>query len=513
MRGTPTRFVDFTGGLNTNDSPYLVAQNECRDCLNVQTTTRGSVRRRGGNQTVNSTNFSGISGDIQSLWYFGSSTGEITGQLIAADTNNKVYAITPFISTGAITDITGTTGSIFANASAIEAPIITGGSPSPQGPIYIASSNNPRFYNGVSGTCGVWNATSGTLPSFCNLAVYFKNRVWMAGDTQTGKKSNLYWSDLGNPRVWPTINVQPINPEDEEPITALGTAGPYLLVFKPSKIFVVFDLDTGAYRPFGRNIGCSAPRSVIDTPIGTFFYSPERREVWITDGKKMNRISDKIRPLLKSVSSGGCSGAYASGHYLLSMSGGFTAPTFTLDYDATTKSWWKHDFACWQFATGPSPDIITAIGNSDVYGCTASASPARVDAIMCPAYTQDQVTNISCQWTGPWLTFGEPYRNKRVRQIFVDGNGTVDGYLAKDYKSGGSSTLVKSDIFSYLSSGAIFGGSGTWGSGTFGDTSATLKGRIYSLGVARAFSFEIRGATSNPFEMDSYTPMITLRQN
>jgi len=48
VRGTPFLKEGFTGGLNTIDSPYTVAENESRDCLNVVSTERGSIRKRYG---------------------------------------------------------------------------------------------------------------------------------------------------------------------------------------------------------------------------------------------------------------------------------------------------------------------------------------------------------------------------------------------------------------------------------------------------------------------------------
>src|ERR1044072_6768075 len=98
MRGTPYRFVDFRGGLNTKAAPYLVDENECRDCLNVVSTVRGSIKKRNGNSTFCST-FAGSPAFITSLFglYVGSTSLIATG-------GTKIYSIS---TGGTATDITG----------------------------------------------------------------------------------------------------------------------------------------------------------------------------------------------------------------------------------------------------------------------------------------------------------------------------------------------------------------------------------------------------------------------
>ena len=48
MRGTPFLKESWTGGLNTIDSPYTLAENESRSLLNVVSTERGAIRKRYG---------------------------------------------------------------------------------------------------------------------------------------------------------------------------------------------------------------------------------------------------------------------------------------------------------------------------------------------------------------------------------------------------------------------------------------------------------------------------------
>src|SRR5438552_732604 len=48
MRGTPFLKKDFSRGLNTQDSPYTLKDGEARMLCNVQSSTRGAIRKRTG---------------------------------------------------------------------------------------------------------------------------------------------------------------------------------------------------------------------------------------------------------------------------------------------------------------------------------------------------------------------------------------------------------------------------------------------------------------------------------
>src|SRR6185437_14358646 len=83
--------------------------------------------------------------------------------------------------------------------------------------------------------------------------VFAGNRIWMTG--VSGDTSAVWFSDIvstgeaggqGDPSAWPKTNVVRFDSSDGYPITGIGTIGPYLLVFKENKMWVVHDLDTGA---------------------------------------------------------------------------------------------------------------------------------------------------------------------------------------------------------------------------------------------------------------------------
>lgn len=494
MRGTPVRFVDFRGGLNTKAAPYLIDENECRDCLNVVSTVRGSIKKRNGNSTHCST-FSSSPPFITSL--FGLNVGATV--LIGAG-GTKLYSIS---SGGVASDITGAA----SLTTGLRWGFVSGPASGGQGPLYgMNGTDTPKQWTGA-GNIADWTASVGSVPNG-KYVVYFKNRVWVAGTS--ANPSRLYFSDLGDPRSWTATNVVDFDPNDGQTITSLAIIGPYLIVFKQAKAFVVYDLDTGANRPLSMNVGCVAHRSVAEGPAGLYFLSADQG-VFLTNGTTIKNISDKIKPTLQNLGAGGkenAAGAFYNDHYLLSVPTTGSRNNATLDYDTTSDSWWKHSNTASQFALW-RPSNATAL---ELYAAQDIASPI-VDKCYVPNQYTDNGSAFSTFWVGPWLAFKQPYLRKRLRQIHVDGKGKWDSSLGRDFLS--SQYLIASDIFAgYGSSGTTFGGTGLYGgTGTFGDPNFQGEKRIYSLGVARSFSVRFDSVDASDGEIDAYTMAITPRTN
>jgi hypothetical protein len=127
-----------------------------------------------------------------------------------------------------------------------------------------------------------------------------------------------------------------------------------------------------------------------------------------------------------------------------------------------------------------------------------------------PGTTQDNGANFTAYWLGPWITFDQPFRRKRIRGIHVDGTGILDAYIAKDFTA--SQTLIKSDVFTYSGATSTFGGAGVFGGdGIFGDTPLESERLMPTLGVARAFSFMAQSQSAQPLELDALTTFMQFR--
>lgn len=498
MRGKPVVLRDFHGGVNTKEAAYNLAPNEARDARNVVSSSRGSIIKRNGD-----TAFSTIAGSANITDLFPVQNAPSGRYLIAVDDNAATaYSISTTGTTAAIT------GTLLTNLNAyIEAPII-----GTQGPVYINHGfGTPAQWRGTAANTAIaaWTSTGGdgsSVPPGSHM-VYFGNRVWISGH-QTLKNRLFFSGDstdqhLANPTWWnggsggdPTYKCKyvDINPDDGDQITGLGTVGPYILVFKKRHTYVVYDLDTGANRSISNNVGCFSRWTIADSPHGTFFLSLDQG-VFVTDGDSMTQVSQKITPTLNAtlLSSLSC-GVYFNDHYYLSMgispaAGGGTGFAYSmnlvLDYDTQLQSWWFHTNPALQYAVW-LPDQVTP----QLYRADALFNAHRVSRCYVSGTRQDNGSNFTAYWKGPWLSFDQPYRNKRLRQVHVDGSGTVDALLGTDFAAAGS---IGTDIF----------------------TGATTQAatRLYNLGVGRAFSFEISGTHNSAMELDAYTMALTPRQN
>ena len=490
----PVPFQDFSGGLNTLAAPYLVTANEARDLQNVQGTTAGAIVKRNGLQT-----FASPSNTFTSLFALESVSPTV---LVGADAS-QLYSI----STGGTVTPIASGGLNNVPWEFISAPVVSG-----QGPLYgMNGTNTPRQWSG-SGLTATWSATDvgGSVPNgkYC---LYANNQVFVSG--VSSNPSRVYWSGIADPTAWNPANLngsgfEDFDPNDGQAISGLGRVGPYILVCKPRKLWILVDPATGQSRRLSENIGCVAHRSIASGPEGTYFLS-EDRGVYLTDGTHLTPISDKIGPTLNLVAPALRSQAaatYFNGHYYLSVSMGGSSNDTVLDFDALLSdgvkapSWWKHTFGSNQFAIWhPST------GTANLY--SAKATSAIVDQCFVPGVTQDNGTNFTWAWRSAWLSpvyfrhrvYPAAWFRKNLRQLRMQGTGTVDVSMATNFAA--AETLIESNVLSSAGNGT-FGGTTTYGGAgqIFGGSGSIVEARLFSLGVAEAFSI-VFSATSNTQDM------------
>lgn len=495
MRGTPVRFVDFTGGVNTKAAPYLVSPKEARDARNVVSTVRGSIRKRNGCQTLAS--------PAAELLTMRAADALSPTLMVGVTSANDVVKIDV---SGVVTSIKG------ANVVTVPRWSIAQGPAQTLGPVFMSNGTDvPLAWTGT-GNATPWTLTSGTIPRPTQIVAH-NNRMWLgnlAGNTGlygvlADAGSSLCFSDIGNPRSFPLANIVQLDPNDGDSIIAFGKVGPYLLVFKRRKTFLIFDGDTGANRRISDTIGCCAPRSVVETPAGTFFLSQDRG-IYATTGSKFTQMSDNISPTLSAVASSArdtAAGAYFNDHYYLSLATTGPNNDLTLDFDTTTNSWWLHTFAGndWSLWRPGTTTFLYA----------ANVGAAKVSRAFVDGEPQDNGVNFTCSWKGPWQAFGAPYLRKRIRQIHFDGTGPFDVYVGRDFQA--SEDVAGTALLSPGTS-TTFGGTGAFGGdNVYGDIAGTQEGRVFTLGVARAWSVRFIATSALTFEIDSYTMAYTPRKN
>ena len=500
----PFLYTDFSGGLNTKDAPYLLTDNQARDLSNVQGTTAGAIVKRNGLVT-----FSTPADTLTSLFPL-EDVSPI--QLVGAG-GTSLYAI----STGGTPTVIKTGLTSGARWEFVQISAQAGA-----GPLWgMNGTDTPQQWNGVAGTTSSWVASSGTVPNGKYMTTA-GNRVWVTG--VSGFPSRVYWSDLdtnGGAASWPAANVLDLDPNDGQPITGIGHVGPYLMVTKARKLFIITNLDTGANRRLSDQVGCVAHRTIQPAPEGTYFLS-EDRGVYLTNGTTLTPLSDQIQPTIDSIEAGligQAVAAYYKGHYYLSLPMTSSSNDTILDFDSTLSSktavsWWKHTFGSNQFC------VWHPGGVAGLY--SAKATSNIVDQAFAPNVTVDNGTPFTWVWRGPWQSptfyrrrrYPTPYFKKRFRQVRLDGTGTVNFSVGTNFSGG--EVLRMANVF--MPANSIYGAAdgttfGAADGSLFGDHGSIGQVKIYSIGVYNAISM-VFGATSTTSDaLYSYLLVITDRRD
>lgn len=503
MRGAQHAiFDDFSGGLDVARSVYLIENRFARDARNVQSTLKGQLLKRDGTQV-----WSTLGSNSLSLY------PSLSPRFLIAGGTTVLYSINP-----SKTVTTIKTGMAAARWSWINAPANGG-----QGPLYGVNGTDIQQWDGAAASTSAWTASAGTLPSGAKYLLVRANRVLAAGmASYAGAKdptSMVAASAVGAPRDWSTASggwQVEFAPNDGEAITAITPVGPYVLVSKPSKCWLIYDLDTGANRPLSEAAGAVSHRAAMETPLGTVFLTKDQG-VLATSGSSFKRLSERILPLLQTIPAarkGEAAMAFWNNKLYLAVSLGSGTNDTLFEYDVNRDAWWAHslgssDLAVWE----PSA------GQQTLYDIKAGAATNR--QLLVPGLTLDDVaangtggSAYTSYWRGPFHTFGAPELRKRVRQIRLDGKGRVRLGVTKDFQR--VDTLLRDQTFG--------GDSGSWGvndgslwgvdDGTYwGGLADIQQARIPTPGVARSWSVSLLNDTSDALEIDSYILALSKRED
>lgn len=473
-----------------------------------------------------------------------------TKWLIAAG-GGKIYSIS---AAGVITQI-GSGFNATTHWSIVQAPTSVG--VAGEGPVYMVNGvDAPQYWTGA-GEVKPWTgkndaehyAVEPHVPKG-KWMIFAGNRIWMTG--VEGDPSAVWFSDIvstgetggqGDPSSWPKTNVVRFDSSDGQAITGIGTVGPYIVVFKERKAWVINDLNTGANRRLADTIGCVSHRSIVETAMGTLFLTADQG-VYLTDGSHLKEMSYSVRPTILGITSSerqNAAGAYFNNHYYLSFAtNGSASNNRTLDYDVQLKSWWLHDLAANQWA------LWEPGGDTNLYACSPGVSKGVVQAFVPGIYTDvganyTGANGLSAYWLSAWQVFWifinrhripVPDIKKRVRQLHFDGSGEIIPIIAKNFSTVGTYVpgVVGSDsedfpaklvdfsegdpTFGNENEAQEFGGESLEGQQMiFGGAATTRDARLYSLGLARAWQVGFGNNTSAPFEVDSFTFAIQFRKS
>ena len=471
----PFNYSDFSGGLNTKAAPFLLQDNEAQDLKNVQGTTAGAIVRRYGIVPLVTPTVSNVS--IFPL--------EATGtQLLVTAGGGVISSVT---AGGVETTRKGGLNTT-AKWEFISAPANGG-----QGPLWgMNGTDTPQAWDGVATNTTNWTATSGTVPNgkYC---ITHQNQVFVSGVAAT--PSRVFWSGLqagtgALPRDWDSAanngaGAMDFDPQDGQAISGLGVVGPYVLVAKPRKLWVLVDPATATVRRLSESIGAISHRSIANGPNGTYFLAEDRGVYW-TNGSKLEPISDKIQPTIDAVGTqkANAAGAYFNAHYYLSVAAtGSGANDTVLDWDETLQSWWKHSFGANEFAVWHPSTSAELFAGTNTGGSIVQA--------FTPGVYTDFGNQASWKWLGPWQSpsfyrrrrFPTPFFRKRLAQFRVQGTGAVTVDLYANFNSTpGQEINTVVDVGNYVAGGRS---PNIW------------SAKLYGQGVANAFAVQFSDISSN----------------
>jgi hypothetical protein len=428
--GNPAVYADFSGGNNKEAGPYLLSENQCQDSRNVYANALGAlVKRRGFSEhsTIEtSAPANALDGPAHSLaaanltpnrylLAVGKTPSAATDSIVGIDESGEARVLKTGLTQGRRWEF-------------VQGPVS-----SSQGPIYgVNGVDTPQYWSGATASTATaeWTAVNDTGGSLsphpakeCQYLVYHLDKFWASGDLS--KPGRIYstgvdGNGLPDPRNWDSDYTDDVDPADGEQITGLGKVGPYLVVFKGRKTYVLTDPVSRAYRTISSNIGCISHRSIVETARGTMFLS-EDLGVCVTDGSSVNRVSDAIQPFLKDILDSqivnvkNAAACYFDDSYWLSLPYQSSSNSITLQYNLETNSWWIHTCVSNQFA------LLDPVGSPRLYSAHPTAQ--RIERAFAPNVYADAGQTYESYWEGPFWAWGAPHMNKRLHQLRVDGRG------------------------------------------------------------------------------------------
>lgn len=411
MRGAAKIIRDFGAGVQTAiplggyDSDRLPLDGvQAMDALNVRATKHGALRKRTGRVAK----FSSGGTDLTSVAW-------VPGGLLVGGADGTLYSwaggsvtvVGSYTPTGLWEWVTGPSAGAAVTA-------------------YGVNGNDALTYAG--GVAAPWVATTGAIQTAHYLA-YANSRMFLARlATTTGLTgvvdpgSAMAWSDPGNGQSWPVENWVEFDPLDGDRLTGIMPIGDQLLVTKQRKAFIVYDLESGAFRRLPVGTGSYGQRTFASTERGIYFASEQG--LMRTDGSSVERLSPPWTDFLNGAwtrETPRCA-AWLDERYIISFT------NFVYDYDAARKAWWVHNFV-----GGHPNDYEVSAEDGKLYDVS---SQTLYEAFVPNVYTDtDSEGGFGTVWVGPFLTFGSAEAQTRLRRVDIIGTGAVGFNLYDEHST------------------------------------------------------------------------------
>ena len=289
-KSVPYGVIANNGGLNSTASPLNVQDNESTDCQNVDFDIFGSVLKRNGYATLNSSAFnSGAAWN--SLYWFEFGSGPT--QYLIGTCGNKLAKMDDL--DGTWDDITGALTVTAGNNNHVS---------------WATHLDNALGTNGVDVPflwTGTGNGAAMTVPTGLTTAKFvaiFANYTFLAHVTVSGTvhPSRLYWSAIDSISSWGSSDFRDVSKNDGQHITGIKALGSSLVIYKTKSIWVAqFTGDSDVPFIFSKtpsHVGCDSGHSIQEVSNGHIFHSQDG--FYFFDGANSTKISDRITTTLET---------------------------------------------------------------------------------------------------------------------------------------------------------------------------------------------------------------------
>ena len=287
---------DFSGGLNTLDSEYEVADNDSTVLENFEVFGKGSIRKRYGFDII-STGGSTTAG-VRGLIRFKKLAASSTDQLCIFN-NGHLYTVTPASFTWTDAGAYGTETATRTNGLVYDNMLIFG---------------NGDTANAVKKFDGTTLSSLGGSPG--KFSLFEKHRGFIFGSGILTERSVVYWSDVDDPEDWTTglAASLAVSLDDGDEVMGMFSHNESFIVFKKNSKYILQPLedtdniavDWQQSEIVDRSDGTLSGNSVAKTWNGFYFLGTQGFQAYgvdesYPDRRRPKTISPKIDTLVKNI--------------------------------------------------------------------------------------------------------------------------------------------------------------------------------------------------------------------
>jgi hypothetical protein len=390
------RISRFDGGINQQDKPWLLRDNEAQELREIdleKSGSSGALTRRLGHTKYFSSQASAAA-NMKSVYIYTKKDGTVKR---VCNGGTKTFTFTTTAAT--------TMGMSVSSDSTCR---------------YVTFKDTLYFVNGAASLMKYDGSSAAkvTSPASAKYIGVYQNRVWLAN--KTSSSSWVWHSALRNGEDWTTSenagNVK-INEDDGDIITGIVPQKNRLLVFKKWAIYGLYGykVDNFYWKLLTSGIGCVAPSSIAVLGQKVFFFANDGLYVLSGDSDEPILLSKKVTPIIDAISNKAtCAGGLYKNQYWLSYYvSGSTKNNRCLVLNFQKGAWAEYrGIPANGFAWDRDAGIFFAAGANSgmIYKCDNG--------------TSDNGAAIPVYYKSPAFVAGAPEREKHFKKIRTTAKAT-----------------------------------------------------------------------------------------